>query len=283
MGHRAHSKGLGPSSELDIAGEQQSDFVAAFARGIRVIRAFGDHSQMLTLTQAAERSGLTPAGARRLLLTLVTLGYAGVRGRYYYLTPKILALGYAYLTSLPIYHFAQPILEEVAEKTGETCAVCVLDDTEVMFALRITLKRVVGGDSGIGARRPAHATSMGHVLLGGLSNAALTEYFSKADLRSFTAKTITSPEKLRLQIEKDRLRGYSWASGEFEENASGLSVPIKDPQGDIIAALNISFNRAKISKAAVIKDDLPILKSAADQIQRTLSFRQGAMADLIAK
>lgn len=280
MGHRAHSKGLGHSSDPGVVDEQQSDFVAAFARGIRVIRAFGDNSQMLTLTQVAERSELTPAGARRLLLTLVTLGYAGVKGRYYYLMPKVLALGYAYLTSLPIYHFAQPILEELAEKTGETCAVCVLDDMETMFALRITLKRIIGGDSGIGARRPAHATSMGRVLLGGLSEAALAEYFSRADLRAFTAKTITSPEKLRLEIQKDRLRGFSWVSGELEENASGLSVPIKDPQGDIIAALNVSFNRAKISKASVVKDDLPLLNAAADQIQRTLSFRQGAMADL---
>ncbi len=281
MAHRAHNKGIDAATSAIVLPleDAQSDFVAAFARGLKVIRAFGENSQLLTLSQVAERAELTPAGARRLLLTLVALGYAGTKGRLYFLTPKVLSLGYAYLTSLPLYHFAQPILDDLVEKTGETCSVSVLDDTETVYVLRIPVRRIVGRDVGIGVRRPAHATSMGRILLGGLSERALADYFQRADLRAFTGKTLTDPARLGARIREDRARGYSWVTGELEENVSGLSVPLQDEDGGITAALNISFNRPKISRAAVLDGFLPRLQAAAEQIRRSLMLRGRSMAD----
>ncbi|MEW6453306.1 MAG: IclR family transcriptional regulator C-terminal domain-containing protein [Pseudomonadota bacterium] len=280
MGNRAHSKGLDQGAS-DAAGPaaEDADFVAAFARGLKVIRAFGENSQMLTLTQVAERAELTAAGARRLLLTLVALGYAGTKGRLYFLTPKVLSLGYAYLTSLPLYHFAQPILDDLVAETGETCAVSVLDDTETVYALRIPVRRVLGGDSGIGTRRPAHATSMGRVLLAGLSERAFADYLKRANLQAFTSKTVTDPDRLRERIAEVRARGYAWVMGELDEHVCGLSVPIKDEDGAVIAALNVSFNQPRMTRNAVMARLLPRLKAAAEQIERSVAVRGRSMAD----
>jgi IclR family pca regulon transcriptional regulator len=234
---------------------------------------------MLTLSQVAERAELTAAGARRLLLTLVTLGYAGTKGRLYFLTPKVLSLGYAYLTSLPLYHFAQPILDDLVAETGETCAVSVLDDTETVYALRIPVRRVLGGDSGIGTRRPAHATSMGHVLLAGLSERALADYLRRANRQAFTSRTVTDPDRLRERIAEARARGYAWVMGELDEHVCGLSVPIKDEDGAVMAALNVSFNQPRMTRSAVMKRLLPRLKTAAEQIERSVALRGRSMAD----
>lgn len=279
MGRRAHSKGIEQETAGGVGLEAQPDFVAGFARGLKVIRAFGENSHMLTLSQVAERSGLTAAGARRLLLTLVALGYAGTKDRFYFLTPRILSLGYSYLTSLPLYHFAQPILEELVEKTGETCAVGVLDDVDVVYVLRIPVRRIASGDFGIGTRRPAHATSMGRILLGHLNERELADYFERADLRAYTGTTVTDPKLLRQRIKEDREQGYSWITGEMAEHVSGLSVPIIGEDSRINSAINISFNRPKISRNEVLREYLPPLRDAADQIHRSLMLRDRSMAD----
>lgn len=278
MGRRAHNKGIEEAGQV-VNLEAQPDFVAGFARGLKVIRAFGENSHMLTLSQVAERSGLTAAGARRLLLTLVALGYAGTKDRFYFLTPKILSLGYSYLTSLPLYHFAQPILEELVEKTGETCAIGVLDDTDVVYVLRIPVRRIVSGDFGIGTRRPSHATSMGRVLLGGLNERELADYFERVDLRAYTDTTVTDPKLLRERIKEAQEQGYSWVTGEMEQHVSGLSVPILGDDNRVNFAINISFNRPKISRSEIVREHLPHLQEAADQIRRSAMLRDRSMAD----
>lgn len=248
-------------------------FVNGFARGLRVIRAFGEGAERLTLTQVAARAGLTRAGARRLLLTLEELGYADHTGRLYFLTPKVMSLGYAYISSMPLWNFAQPMLERLVGEMNETVSLSVLDETEIVYILRIPVHRILSVGVSVGSRLPAHATSMGRVLLAGLSPEQLDRYFKTVNLRAFTKATVTDPDKLRKIIATDRERGYSWIEGEMEEQISGLSVPVKDGQGHVIAALNVSFNRARLSKDAVVKKFLPGLQKAAEQMTRSLSMR----------
>lgn len=276
-----------PRTSLDILarraaaaenGDEDADgvsrqFVHGFARGLRVIRAFGEGAERLTLTQVASRADLTRAGARRLLLTLEELGYANHSGRLYFLMPKVLSLGYAYISSMPIWNFAQPALERLVNEMNETVSLSVLDETEIVYILRIPVHRILSIGVSVGSRLPAHATSMGRVLLGGLSREQLDRYLKTATLRPYTKATVTKPDKLRKIILADHARGYSWIDGEMEEQISGLSVPVKDGQDRIIAALNVSFNRAKLTKDSVVKKFLPGLKKAADQMSRSLSMR----------
>jgi IclR family pca regulon transcriptional regulator len=257
----------------DDAGGSPRQFVNGFARGLRVIRAFGEGAERLTLTQVAGRAGLTRAGARRLLLTLEELGYADHSGRLYFLTPKVLALGYAYISSMPLWNFAQPILERLVSEMNETVSLSVLDETEIVYILRIPVHRILSIGVSVGSRLPAHATSMGRTLLGGLSAEQLDRYFRAVTLRAFTKATVTDPDKLRTIVEADRKRGYSWIEGEMEEQISGLSVPVMDGQHNVVAALNVSFNRARLSRDSVVKKFLPGLQKAAEQMTRSLSMR----------
>lgn len=242
------------------------------AKGLSVIRAFGEGYAVLTLSQVAERAGLTRAGARRYLLTLQELGYAGQEGRGFFLTPKVLSLGYAYLSSMPLWSFAAPILERLVEDLGETCSLSVLDDTELVYVLRIPVHRILSAGVNVGTRLPTYCNSMGRVLLGGLNEEQLQDYFSRVELKAFTPRTVTDPAKLRRIIASDRAKGYSWASGEMEEHITGLSVPVLDPHGRVLAALNVSVNRPDVSEKALIAKALSRLKRAAQQMSASVAI-----------
>ena len=258
------------------AGEKQATqarhFIGAFGKGLAVIRAFGEGYAVLTLSQVAERTGLTRAGARRYLLTLEELGYAAQDGRHFHLTPKVLSLGYAYLSSMPLWSFAEPILERLVEDINETCSLSVLDDTEIVYVLRIPVHRILSAGVTVGSRLPAYCNSMGRVLLGGLNEAQLASYFARVELKPLTTRTVTSAAKLRRIVAADRGQGYAWVSGEMQEHIAGLSVPVLDPRGRVIAALNASVNRPDVAEKALIARLLPRLKRAAQQMSASVAI-----------
>lgn len=247
-------------------------FIGAFAKGLAVMRAFGEGYAVLTLSQVAERTGLTRAGARRYLLTLEELGYAGQEGRNFYLTPKVLSLGYAYLSSMPLWSFAEPILERLVEDLNETCSLSVLDDTEIVYVLRIPVHRILSAGVTVGSRLPAYCNSMGRVLLGGLNEAQLQKYFSRVALKAYTSRTLTDAARLRRIIAADHANGFSWVSGEMQEHIAGLSVPVLDPHGRVIAALNVSVNRPDVAEKALVARTLPRLKRAAQQMSASVAI-----------
>lgn len=250
-------------------------FVGAFAKGLAVMRAFGDGASRLTLSEVAERTGLTRAGARRYLLTLQALGYAGHDGRDFYLTPKVLSLGFAYLSSTPLWSFAEPILERLVEEFGETCSLSVLDDTDIVYLLRIPVHRILNSGVTVGSRLPAYCNSMGRVLLGGLSRTQLDGYFERAELRPFTARTVTDPAALRRIVAADRRKCYSWVSGEMQDHIAGLSVPVVDREARVLAALNVSVNRAGVNQKALTASLLPKMRRAAEQMAGSLAITRG--------
>jgi IclR family transcriptional regulator, pca regulon regulatory protein len=247
-------------------------FIGAFAKGLAVIRAFGEGYAVLTLSQVAERTGLTRAGARRYLLTLQEMGYAGQDERHFYLTPKVLSLGYAYLSSMPLWSFAEPILERLVEDINETCSLSVLDDGEIVYVLRIPVHRILSAGVTVGSRLPAYCNSMGRVLLGGLNDAQLQGYFERVQLKAFTSHTVTDAGRLKKIVRADREQGYSWVAGEMQEHIAGLSVPVRDARGRVIAALNTSVNRPDIVEKAFIARTLPRLKRAAQQMGASIAI-----------
>jgi len=241
-------------------------FIGAFAKGLAVIGAFGEGASELTLSEVAQRAGLTRAGARRYLLTLQELGYAWQNGRHFHLSPRVLSLGYAYLSSMPLWSFAEPILERLVEDLGETCSLSVIDGTELVYVLRIPVHRMLRAGVTVGSRLPLYCNSMGRVLLGGLADAQLAGYFATAELRAHTPRTVTDPAKLRRIVRADRAKGHSWVSGEMQEHVSGLSVPVLGPGGSVLAALNVSVNRPDATEKSVVPRMLARLRHAADQM-----------------
>jgi len=255
--------------------EKSSDqFVQSFARGLSVIRSFGPNFTEMTITEIAARTSLSRAGARRILCTLQNLGYVRAQGRRFALTARILDLGYSYLSSLPFWNFAQPILENMVAKLHETSSIAVLDGLDIVYVMRVPTRRILTANLSIGSRLPAYSHSMGRVLLGGIAEAELDHYFATVELKSFTRRTVIEPVRLRKIIAEDRKQGWAWVNGELEEGICGIAVPLLDANQKIIAAMNIVTNTGRSSKSRAIKTFLPELNRAAAQINAGLRVRR---------
>lgn len=246
------------------------NYVSSLARGLTVIQAFGPERPRMTLSEVAEITHLTRAAARRFLLTLVTLGYARMEGKQFELTPKVLSLGYAYLSSKPFWDIAQPYLAELASTIHEACSISVLDGQEIVYVARVPAKRIMSVSLGIGVRLPAYCTSMGRVLLSGLSEEELDAYLASADLHKLTPNTRTDPEELRRIITRVRCDGYAIVDQELEEGLRSTAVPLHDRQGRIIAATNINGHASRVSVDEVRVHYLPSLQKTAREIEAHL-------------
>ncbi|MEZ5840997.1 MAG: IclR family transcriptional regulator [Hyphomicrobiales bacterium] len=260
------------SSENDGDGR---DFVQSLARGLAVIEAFDHENPSLSLSDVARRTGFSRAASRRLLHTLVELGYAGFDGRNFFLKPKILNLGFSYLSSLGLWEIAQPLMEELVEAVHESCSASVLDEFEVVYVARVpTTKRVMSISLNVGTRLPAHATSMGRVLLAGLTSEQLDCFISNAPLQRFTAQTVTEPGMLRAIIDQVRRQKYAYVDEELELGLRSIAVPITDKTGKTVAALNLSTQANRTSRDEILNGMLPPLNACAARISQALGARR---------
>ncbi len=271
------------TAEISVAPKQikaqempppNDQFVQSFARGLSVIRAFGPKAREMTLTEVANRTGLTRAGARRILLTLQYLGYVAANDRKFYLTPRILDLGYSYLSSMKLWNFAEPAMEELVDKVHESCSVSVLDGAEIVYIMRVPTRKIMTINLSIGSRLPAFCTSMGRVLLGDLDDEALDTVLSQSELKALTKRTVTHPARLKKIIADDRKKGWSLVDQELEEGLCSIAVPLIDFSGRTIAAMNIGGNVTRTSSADLIKKVLPELRAAANKINTALRMRR---------
>src|ERR1700760_1399565 len=193
------------STDATETSEKPGDsYVQSFARGLAVIRAFDATRPEQTLTDVAAATGLTRAGARRILLTLQTLGYVEAEWRLFRLTPRILDLGFAYLTSMPFWNIAEPVMEALSAQVHESCSAAVLDRTEIVYVLRVPTHKIMTINLSIGSRLPAWCTSMGRVLLAALDDETLDATLNSAPLYAHTPRTITDKEELKKLIAQVR-------------------------------------------------------------------------------
>ena len=240
--------------------------VQSFARGLSVLRSFGADAPSQTLTEVAERADLTRAGARRILLTLLHLGYVTTEGRLFRLTPKVLELGFAYLSSLPVWTQAQPVMEDLVESLRQSCSAAVLDGDEIVYILRVPAHKIMSINLGVGSRLPAYCTSMGRVLLAGLPPATLRERLNRMIPAQHTPNTIIEPERLEEAIEQVRIQGWSLVREELEPGLVSMAAPIVDRNGRVVAAINISGHANNPSPTQLLENCLPALLAAAAKI-----------------
>jgi IclR family transcriptional regulator, pca regulon regulatory protein len=248
-------------------------YVQSFARGLAVIRSFSASAPAQSLTEVAASTGLTRAGARRILLTLEGLGYVQSQGRQFRLTPKILDLGFAYLSSLPLWDLAEPVMEELVAELKESCSASVLDHDEVVYVLRVSTHKIMSINLGIGSRLPAFCTSMGRVLLGALPLPQLTALLAAKPLEKFNQHTITDPAALEAVVAQVREQGWSLVDRELEEDLVSLAAPVRDRSGRTIAALNISGQYHRTPPAKMVEQVLPRLLAASNRISRLLQMK----------
>lgn len=246
------------------------EFVQSLERGLAVIKAFDATHPQLTLSEVARATGLTRAAARRFLLTLVELGYVRTDGRLFSLRPRILDLGYAYLSSLSLPEIAQPHMEELVARVHESCSVSVLDGDEVVYVARVPTHRIMTVAISVGTRFPAYATSMGRVLLAAQPEEWLDEYLATTTFQPITRRTITDPEKLRDTLARIRAQGFALVDQELEEGLRSMAVPLHDADGTVVAGMNVSAHASRGSSDAIRKELLPPLLETARVIEEDL-------------
>lgn len=261
-------------SDISAAEDRtNSDFVRALAKGLAVVEAFDARAPAMTLSDVARKTGLSRGTARRLLLTLVELGYAGFDGRNFSLRPRVLNLGFAYLNSQTLWQLAQPYMVELVEQVHESCSISVLDGTDIVYVARVpTAARIMSINLGIGTRLPAFATSMGRVLLSGLPTEEIERLLAQVSpLPRHTPKTITEPKELLREIELVRRQGWALVDQELEQGLRSVAVPVVDCAGMPIAALNVGTHASRWTIQKLTQEALPLLKQTAAQISTLLA------------
>ena len=247
------------------------DYVQSLARGLQVLRAFDRDRPRSTLSEIAAQIGLSRAVARRSLLTLQHLGYVAVQGRQFFPTPRVLELSYSYLSSLDLTDFAQEAMEKLSQRVGESTSMAVLDGSEIVYVVRVPVRRLMSVALGVGARLPAFAASMGRVLLADKSDSELTAWSRENTFRPITAHTVYKARALKAEILRVRRQGYAFVSQELELGLCSIAVPIRSAAGQVVCGLNVSMRYSNDVKAVALKKMLPALKSARQSIEEAMA------------
>jgi len=251
-----------------------ADNVQSLVRGLAVIRVFDARHARLTLSDVARRADLSRATARRVLHTLVALGYVGTDGKEFTLRPRILELGHAYLSALGLPDVAAPHLERLREEVHESCSVAVLDDTDVVYVAREATTRIMTVAIHVGTRFPAHLTSMGRVLLAHLPADRLDDVLSRVELLPVTPHTITDESRLRSELRRIAGQGFAVVDQELELGLRSIAVPIRDAGGEVCAAANVSASARRGTKASIRAELLPPLLATVEGLERDLALVQ---------
>ena len=246
------------------------DYVTSLARGLGIIACFGQNAETLTLSEIAMRINLSRGTTRRFLLTLEALGYLRCDGKRFRLSPKTLDLGYAYLSSVPLWRVALPLMQDVVDEIDESCSLGVLEKCDVVYIARTPPKHLSYLPLSAGARMPAHSNAMGQVLLANLSSDELDSYFRKAKLEKLTKHTMTDEKTIRGALAVIAKSGYAFSDGQTHATIRSIAVPIRTRLGRVEASLNVSAYESRASKQQMLRHFLPVLQRAAAQLSRTL-------------
>ncbi len=243
------------------------DLVAGLEKGLAVIEAFDAAHTKLTIVDVAKMTGLTRAAARRYLLTLVKNGYAAYDGKFFSLLPRVLGLGYAYLSSATLAFRVQPILERISATTHESSSAAVLDGTEVIYIARSSTGRIMTVDLSVGSRLPAYCTALGRSLLAYMQPAQLAEYFRAVKMTALTPKTKHDEVCVRAALGRVRQHGFALVDEELELGLRSIAVPIVNGHGQAEVAVNISVAAARMECSEIIERFLPILMSVRQELR----------------
>lgn len=259
------------TGDANSDGGRDGDRMGGLAKGLAVIEAFDGSRPRLAIADVARIVGLERATARRCLLTLVELGYAEHDGKFFSLTPRILRLGTAYLSSTPLPAIVQPFLQALSEQTGESCSASILEGTEIIYVARAAQQRVMSINLHVGSRLPAYCASMGRVLLAARPEAEARRILEATDRRPLTRNTRTAMADLMAELAAVRQDGHAVIDQELEVGLRSIAVPILAADGRVVAAINVGAQAMRVSVEDMRRTFLPLMLGVQDELRRMLS------------
>lgn len=248
----------------------KGNLIGGFLKGLAVIESFGSERQRQSIADIARATGFDRATARRLALTLVHAGYAEYDGKFFWLTPKTVRLGNAYLYSAELPNILQMHLEQLSSKIHESCSASILEGNEVLYIARASYERVMSINLRVGSRLPIHCSSMGRVLLSTLDEDSIIAILGSGPLQRFTPKTCTDVDKLVEIISHVRRDGYAVVDEELEIGLRSVAIPVVDRASNTVAALNIGTNAARVPISRLSGEYLDQLRKIQSDISNVL-------------
>ena len=255
-----------PTIAEQIDAMTDPSFMTSLARGLAVVQAFSDSRKPQTIANISQKTGIPRAAVRRCLHTLRELGYVDAELNNFSLRPKVLTLGYSYLSSTPLTVSAQPYLNDISRTLNESSSMAVLEDGEVLYVARASTSRVMSVALNTGSRLPAYCTSLGRVMLAHLPPAELEQYLAKTKLRAMTENTVVNQKRLREILADVRRDGYAINDEELELGLRSIAVPVRGASGQVLAALNVGAQAARVSVKQLEKEFLPVLVRGAQEL-----------------
>lgn len=248
----------------------ERDFVESLEKGLKVIEAFDASSRSMTLSDVAARTGLTRAAARRYLLTLVALKYAEQERNVFRLAPRVLRLGYAYLSTAALPRIVQPVLEAVSGRTDEVASVAVLDGHDIVFLARSTYRRILSATVSLGRPYPAYCTAIGRVLMASRPDAEIERFLGAIKPKKLTPKTRTTRRQILDAILKARDDGYAVLDEELETGLRSIAIPISDSSGRVICGMSLSASAGRMKVDEMVAALLPALYFGREMLASSL-------------
>lgn len=249
---------------------RDKDFVSTLSKGMEVLTCFGRQRSRLTVSEAAQLTGSSPASARRSLLTLQALGYLDSDGKRFWMEPKVLLIAQAYLASRPMPSLAQPLLDALSERTRESASLGLLQDDDAIIVARSTARRSLSTGLGIGSRLPAYCSALGRVLLASLPSEEAARRVRKMERKKLTPRTIADVEGVLELLRQCRERGFSSNDGELEIGVRSMAVPVFDRSGHVIAAMSIAVRAERMQLSELQDAFLAALQRASQSLTRRL-------------
>ena len=241
-------------------------FMTSLARGLAVIRAFSDQRRSLTIAQISHKTGISRAAVRRCLHTLKQLGYADADSNNFSLKPKVLTLGYSYLSSTPLTVSTLPFLNQISRTLNESCSLAVLDEDQILYVARSATSRIMSVALNTGSRLPAYCTSLGRAILAFLPPDTLDEYLDHVELKAYTERTVVSAKRLREILASVRQNGYALVEEELEVGLRSIAVPVRGASGAVVAALNVGAQATRVTSRQMKDEFLPVLLRGAQEL-----------------
>ena len=255
-----------PTIAEQIDAMTDPSFMTSLARGLAVVQAFSDSRKPQTIANISQKTGIPRAAVRRCLHTLRELGYVDAELNNFSLRPKVLTLGYSYLSSTPLTVSAQPYLNDISRTLNESSSMAVLEEGEVLYVARASTSRVMSVALNTGSRLPAYCTSLGRVMLAHLPSAELEQYLARTKLRAMTENTVVNQKRLREILADVRRDGYAINDEELELGLRSIAVPVRGASGQVLAALNVGAQAARVSVKQLEKEFLPVLLRGAQEL-----------------